>query len=266
MSALSINTVVARIEKKINSSLSVYPEKTIIFKGMMKNGSSIIVITPKSSLDIRSKGLVDFTQIQKNILDESDIALIAFRLPNEEVFFIDYNKLKIFLTNENMTYNNRAFEHWKLHIYPNEEIVTVKEKNNKIRITKDFNYSFENTLIIYPDDIEDTSLYEGTKKKITVNAYERSPQARQECINQFGYKCQICDFDFEKVYGDIGRDFIHVHHIVDISTIAENYKINPIKDLIPVCPNCHAMLHKRKPAYSPKEIKSKVLAKTYNKS
>jgi len=99
-----------------------------------------------------------------------------------------------------------------------------------------------------------------------VNAYERSSQARQECINHYGYKCQICDLDFEKVYGDIGRDFIHVHHIIDISTIAENYKINPIKDLIPVCPNCHAMLHKRKPAYSPDEIKSKIVERAHNKS
>lgn len=52
--------------------------------------------------------------------------------------------------------------------------------------------------------------------------------------------------DFEKMYGEIGRGFIHVHHIVPISTIGEEYKIDPIKDLVPVCPNCHAMLHKGK--------------------
>jgi len=135
----------------------------------------------------------------------------------------------------------------------------VKNKAKKILDSE----SFE---IIYPDEIKDNNLYEGTKKKIMVNAYERNPQARQECINHYGYKCQICNLDFEKVYGDIGRDFIHVHHIIDISTIAENYKINPIKDLIPVCPNCHAMLHKRKPAYSPDKIKSKLVEKTYNKT
>ncbi len=109
--------------------------------------------------------------------------------------------------------------------------------------------------IVYPDDIEDNNLFEGAKKQIMVNAYERNSQARQECINHYGYSCQICNFDFEKVYGEIGKDFIHVHHIVDISTIAENYKVDPINDLIPVCPNCHAMLHKKRPAYSIEEMK-----------
>lgn len=112
--------------------------------------------------------------------------------------------------------------------------------------------------IIYPDEIEDKNLFEGTKKQITVNAYERSVQARQECINEYGYKCIICSFDFKKTYGDIGKDFIHVHHIKPLSEIDENYKIDPTEDLRPVCPNCHAMLHKRKPAYSIEEIKDKI--------
>lgn len=112
--------------------------------------------------------------------------------------------------------------------------------------------------IIYPDEIEDKNLFEGTKKQITVNAYERSVQARQECINKYGYKCIICSFDFKKTYGDIGKDFIHVHHIKPLSEIDENYKIDPTEDLRPVCPNCHAMLHKRKPAYSIEEIKDKI--------
>ena len=110
--------------------------------------------------------------------------------------------------------------------------------------------------IIYPDDIEDNNLFEGTKKQIIVNAYERSSQARQKCINEYGYKCVICEFDFEETYGEIGKNFIHVHHIKPLSEIDERYKINPIEDLRPVCPNCHAMLHKRKPACSIKEIKN----------
>ena len=112
--------------------------------------------------------------------------------------------------------------------------------------------------IIYPDDIEDNDLFEGSKKQITVNAYERSSQARQKCIEHYGTKCTICSFDFEKTYGEIGQNFIHVHHVKPLSEIAEKYKINPIEDLRPVCPNCHAMLHKRKPAYSIEEIQDKI--------
>lgn len=61
--------------------------------------------------------------------------------------------------------------------------------------------------------------------------------------------------NFEKKYGEIGSNFIHVHHDVEISTIGEEYEIDAINDLKPVCPNCHAMLHKRKPAYRIEELK-----------
>lgn len=87
-------------------------------------------------------------------------------------------------------------------------------------------------------------LYEGAKKQITVNAYERNRKARNICIKKYGYKCFACGFDFEKKYGIIGRDFIEVHHIKPLHKINESYCIDPIADLRPVCPNCHAMLHK----------------------
>lgn len=85
--------------------------------------------------------------------------------------------------------------------------------------------------------------YEGALKKVYVNRYERDQDAREKCIEVHGCKCSVCGMDFEKMYGEIGRGFIHVHHIVPISSIGEEYQIDPIKDLIPVCPNCHAMLH-----------------------
>lgn len=99
------------------------------------------------------------------------------------------------------------------------------------------------------------NLFEGAKEQITVNAYERNPQARKECIKHYGTKCFICGFDFENTYGEMGKGFIHVHHIKPLSEISQEYEINPIEDLRPVCPNCHAMLHWRRP-YSIEEIKS----------
>ncbi len=111
--------------------------------------------------------------------------------------------------------------------------------------------------IVYPDEVEDTQKYsEGKTKQVLINTYERNPVARQLCIEHFGLKCQICDFSFEKFYGQLGRDFIHVHHKIELALIGEEYSVDPIHDLIPVCPNCHAMLHKRKPAYKVEEIKA----------
>ncbi|WP_340169122.1 HNH endonuclease [Lacinutrix sp.] len=67
--------------------------------------------------------------------------------------------------------------------------------------------------------------------------------------------CQVCEFDFEKNFGEIGRGFIHVHHLREISTLRKEYIINPKTDLIPVCPNCHSMLHRKRPAYKISELK-----------
>ena len=66
-------------------------------------------------------------------------------------------------------------------------------------------------------------------------------------INVLNWSSYIPNYvirDFEEKYGVIGRGFIHVHHIVPISTIRESYQVDPVRDLVPVCPNCHAMLHR----------------------
>lgn len=86
---------------------------------------------------------------------------------------------------------------------------------------------------------------EGAVKEIKVNTYERNPQARKECIKHHGVNCSICGLSFEEMYGEVGKGYIHVHHIVPLSEIGEDYEVDPINDLIPVCPNCHDMLHRK---------------------
>ena len=98
----------------------------------------------------------------------------------------------------------------------------------------------------FPETIStEIDVTEGLKKQVTVNRYERSSIAREKCIEVHGNKCRICSFDFEKVYGEVGKNYIHVHHVIPIHTIGESYTIDYANDLIPVCPNCHAMLHKK---------------------
>jgi 5-methylcytosine-specific restriction protein A len=58
------------------------------------------------------------------------------------------------------------------------------------------------------------------------------------------------------MYGDLGKGFIHVHHIVPISEIGTSYKVDPIKDLVPVCPNCHSMMHRLNPVITIADLKS----------
>ena len=86
---------------------------------------------------------------------------------------------------------------------------------------------------------------EGAKSRVEVNRYERDRNARQKCLDHFDYTCQVCDLRFEDRYGEFAREYMQVHHKVLLSQIAdhENYKVNPLTDLVAVCPNCHAMLH-----------------------
>ncbi|HMN27668.1 MAG TPA: HNH endonuclease [Caldilineaceae bacterium] len=108
-----------------------------------------------------------------------------------------------------------------------------------------------------PDELQyPTKLIEGAKKQVTVNAYERNPQAREECIKHYGYNCSVCGFNFEMVYGNLGKIYTHVHHLVALASIGDSYVIDPINDLRPVCANCHAMLHQRDPAFSTDELKA----------
>lgn len=88
-------------------------------------------------------------------------------------------------------------------------------------------------------------LFEGIKRRITLYRYERNVEARKKCLQHYDCSCQICGFDFYKTYGEIGKNFIHVHHITPLSEINEEYIVDPKNDLIPVCPNCHAMLHRK---------------------
>ncbi len=111
-----------------------------------------------------------------------------------------------------------------------------------------------------PEELNENIKYsEGTSKTIVVNAYERNTKAKKVCIEYYGndYKCQICGFKFADKYGVEFKNKIHVHHIKPISEIGKEYEINPKKDLIPVCPNCHMILHSKGngQTYSVDEVK-----------
>lgn len=96
-----------------------------------------------------------------------------------------------------------------------------------------------------PEEVShDRSYREGATVRIAVNAYERDRRARDACVSNFGPRCCVCGFDFGETYGPAGEGFIHVHHLVPLATIGESYQVDPLADLRPVCPNCHAMLHR----------------------
>ena len=87
---------------------------------------------------------------------------------------------------------------------------------------------------------------EGNQKQYYVTKYERNPENRKEAIRIHGCKCQVCGFDFEKTYGDLGKGYIEVHHTKQLYSLDEEMVVNPETDLVCVCANCHRMLHRKK--------------------
>lgn len=97
-------------------------------------------------------------------------------------------------------------------------------------------------------------LVEGAVTSVTITSYERNPAARQLCLQHYGTSCFACGFSFRKRYGHGIQGCIHVHHIEPIASRHSEHIVDPIRDLRPVCPNCHAVIHSTNPPLSIEDL------------
>lgn len=192
--------------------------------------------------DTEKRLLKWFVVVEKNskleiLLRDKLIKFVGFydkKLHKNACIHISQDDLKQDITEYESYINNKLESN-------NQKVASVNEKD----------------FIVYYDDMDPNESYiEGSVLTVKVNRYERNQEARRKCIEIHGCQCKICGFDFEKVYGQVGKGLIHVHHVVPISTIKEEYQIDYEKDLIPVCPNCHAIIHRKKDPYTPEEIRT----------
>ena len=149
-------------------------------------------------------------------------------------------------------------------IAPTIQPVLVEAGLAEERTTENYLYGFAREFItrvagdgtqLYPNEISEKYVaLEGASQKVFVNKYERDSRARAICIAHWTAACSICEMNFLSVYG-LGEGFIHVHHLKPLSKIRKEYQLDPITDLIPVCPNCHAMLHTETPPLQPEQLK-----------
>lgn len=99
-------------------------------------------------------------------------------------------------------------------------------------------------------------LVEGSRCTVELDRFERSRAAREACIAAHGAVCSICGFDFGKAYGPRFSGIVQVHHIVPLSVVDSEHDVDPVTDLVPVCPNCHVVLHSKPGGvYSPGELR-----------
>lgn len=128
-------------------------------------------------------------------------------------------------------------------LFTREELAIARERLGEYgRAIEIYQASYEN---LFPDELKPGQKYvEGARKQVRVNSYERNPRARKECIKAHGSNCAVCGFNFELKYGELGKGFIHTHHLKPLALTDGEYELDPVEDLRPVCPNCHAMLHR----------------------
>lgn len=137
-----------------------------------------------------------------------------------------------------------SLEHLKIHGLKAAPQGPVKAKDELTLYIEKYMNDYESDGI-FPDSDLNFGDSEGDCVQVLVNKYERSSIARKKCIEHHGLTCKICGMNFEQKYGEIGEGFIHIHHIKPLNQIGKSYVVDYKNDLIPVCPNCHAMLHRK---------------------
>lgn len=141
---------------------------------------------------------------------------------------------------------SRKSNYWRDGVRPIDkdtffQIVNYVPNNITSNIDASFDYEeFNDTAT----GLESSS--EGEKKERYVTFYERKPILRKQAIAIHGTKCHTCKFDFRKFYGDYAKGYIQIHHIVPLSELDDPKNVDPEKDLIPLCANCHAIIHRKK--------------------
>jgi len=111
-------------------------------------------------------------------------------------------------------------------------------------------------MVKLPEEVSNNEkFYEGARRWISINAYERNPRARKICIDKYGVTCWVCKRNLAELYGEVAEGLIHVHHLKPFYEVKKEYEIDPVRDLRPVCPNCHAVIHLKKSPYTIEQVK-----------
>jgi hypothetical protein len=116
---------------------------------------------------------------------------------------------------------------------------------------------FEVNRFSSPDEV--VGYPEGAMSQVYVNRYERDPRNRSAAIELHGYAFSVCDFNFENSYGPLGAGYVVIHHVTPVSQLGPDYELDPSRDLVALCANCHAMVHRTDPPLSITELRDMLL-------
>ena len=188
----------------------------------------------------------------------SDIDLVFELTP-----YTDSTRFYIRENPDNFSNHQVFFKKIREICLPNFSSIVIDKNNNifTFRLFKDtaidldsINIDLDVSQDICSDSNDDTEepdsnlhivMREGATKYYLGRKFERNQKLRNEAISMHGLSCHVCNFNFEDTYGDLGKNFIEVHHKTPLSHTGEVF-INPKTDLVPLCSNCHRMIHRNK--------------------
>jgi len=130
----NLSNVISNIENNYNVKLKKVPRKRVVFEGITINNKRILVITPESKIHVNNNAWIDLTSIQKQIFQQYEIGILAFRLKNGQIFYLNFKILESLLTKETLLINNHEGKHWKLHISPILAELKVQGSYEKIQL------------------------------------------------------------------------------------------------------------------------------------
>lgn len=223
-------------------------------RGMICNENSLVLFQYDSKLIGCARLLKRIKYNEPIIYSKKDICKGCFRFDIDSIVIFD----------EPITESEiRSIDDHLVELENVKQSIKIKYLKSVLKLIHNKKKSLQyvdSVVLLEEIDENDAGIPEGAKKQITVNAYERNKEAKEKCLKHYIrlnngiIKCEICRFNFSEVYGEQFKDKIHIHHIKELHEIGKEYKVNPVKDLLPVCPNCHMVLHSKKPAYTPEEL------------
>ncbi|MDG4850835.1 HNH endonuclease, partial [Peribacillus frigoritolerans] len=173
--------------------------------------------------------IYDSIEVERKIYQQQQNSTFSFRVGviltrNEFLGLDNYESILIEFLNQ----LKGIYQYTSLNAI-NDELAVAINKDIEVELSEENNIRLE-----------------GTVKHYFGKRYERDPINRKRAIEIHGLSCMGCGFNFEEVYGERGKDFIEVHHVKPVSTLKEKGVIDPEHDLIPVCSNCHRIIHRRR--------------------
>lgn len=193
----------------------------------------------------------------------NDFNLVVYRTNTSDErnhYVIPFSRVADLFVEESLTHSkvngsirwNSTLKEGLLHVSHTGKHTDISGFHQKPLITETFSTESWLAEEVSADEV----FNEGSVVRVVVNRYERDPDARRRCIKLFGPICAVCNFNFSTFYGSKMEGFIHVHHLTPLHQTGKGYTVNPHTDLIPVCPNCHAVIHSTKPPFTISEVKN----------